>query len=325
MIDIEQVLDVLGVDFTVRNNEANALCPMHQERTGKQDHNPSWWINLDSGQHICFSCGYKGGLLGLICDTQGLYVKMWGSEEVSHDYTSAKAWLSQVTDLNPEQLQIKLAQTPRHLHAAPKPVHMSEARLALFTDPPLEALQSRNITLEASREYGVMWDPKTSRWILPLRDAQHGTLVGWQEKGYKDRYFRNRPAGVQKSKTLFGIQNQTEDVVIVVESPLDCVRIASAGIKGAVATCGALISEAQIKLLRASSRVILALDNPKIDDAGRKASAEFRKAATKYGINAFYFNYGDSGKKDPGDMTDEEIRWGLENAKSSVYGEAAYV
>jgi hypothetical protein len=67
------------------------------------------------------------------------------------------------------------------------------------------------------------------------------------------------------------------------------------------------------------------MDNPKLDDAGRKASAEFRKAATKYGINAFYFNYGDSGKKDPGDMTDEEIRWGIYNAKSSVYGEAAYV
>jgi len=325
VIDVEQVLDVLGIEYSVRNHEANSLCPMHQERTGKQDHNPSWWINLESGQHICFSCGYKGGLLSLVCDTQGLYVKMWGSEEVSYDYTSAKAWLSEVTDLSPDQLQIKLKQVPQHLHQAPKPVEMSEARLALFVDPPLEALASRNISLAATREYGVMWESKTSRWILPLRIPETNKLMGWQEKGYKDRYFRNRPAGVQKSKTLFGIQNQQSDVVIVVESPLDCVRIASAGIKGAVATCGALISEAQIKLLRASDRVILALDNPKLDDAGRKASAEFRKAATKYGINTFYFNYGDSGKKDPGDMTDEEIRWGLENAKSSVYGEAAYV
>lgn len=325
MIDIENILSALGMDYTIRNNEANSLCPMHKERTGKDDHNPSWWINLGTGQHICFSCGYKGGVLGLVCDNQGFYVKMWGSNEVSYDYTSARAWLSEITELSPDQLKEQLQQSPKHVHLAPKPIAMSEARLVLFTDPPLEAMQDRNLTLQACREYGVLWDPKTDRWVLPLRDPETKKLMGWQEKGHKDRYFRNRPAGIQKSRTLFGIQVQNKDTVVVVESPLDCVRLAAAGVTGAVATCGALISESQIKLLRASSRVILAMDNPKIDAAGRKAATEFRKAATKYGINTFYFNYGDSGKKDPGDMTNDEITWGLENAKSSVYGEAAYV
>jgi hypothetical protein len=39
----------------------------------------------------------------------------------------------------------------------------------------------------------------------------------------------------------------------------------------------------------------------------------------------FFFNYGSSGKKDPGDLTDDEIAWGIHNAKSSVLGEMAYV
>jgi hypothetical protein len=50
-----------------------------------------------------------------------------------------------------------------------------------------------------------------------------------------------------------------------------------------------------------------------------------REFARKYGLNVAFFNYGDSGKKDPGDLTDEEIAWGIANAKSSILGEKAYV
>jgi DNA primase len=99
----------------------------------------------------------------------------------------------------------------------------------------------------------------------------------------------------------------------------------SAGITGAVAICGASVSEEQVKLIRASSKVVVALDNPNFDTAGRKGCEEFRKYARQYGINLFFFNYGDSEKKDPGEMTDEEIRWGVENAKPSILGEQAYV
>jgi len=64
---------------------------------------------------------------------------------------------------------------------------------------------------------------------------------------------------------------------------------------------------------------------PILDAAGKKASDQMRDFARKYGINLFFFNYGDSGKKDPGDMTDEEIIWGIENAKPAILGESAYV
>jgi DNA primase len=94
------------------------------------------------------------------------------------------------------------------------------------------------------------------------------------------------------------------------------------GIDGAVATCGAIMSEDQVKLLRASDKIICAFDT---DAAGLKASAEMRKFARKYGLNLFFFNYGSSGAKDPGDLTNEQIAWGIANAKSSVLGELAYV
>jgi hypothetical protein len=202
---------------------------------------------------------------------------------------------------------------------------MSEARLAVFVAPPEEALKERSLTAESAAAYGVLWDTKKATWILPLREPHFNRLMGWQEKGTTHRTFFNRPAGLQRSKTLFGIENQDESIVIVVESPLDCLRVHSAGVTGAVATCGTSLSEDQIKLLRASDRVIAAFDNPKVDKAGLKASQEMLKWGRKYGINLFFFNYGDTCAKDPGDLTDEEIRWGVDNSKSAILGEQAYV
>jgi hypothetical protein len=92
-IDIEKVLLNLGIDYDNKGHEANGLCPMHEVRTGKADHSPSWWINLESGQHICFSCHYKGNLLQLVCDANEFYKKGFADDYV-YDYKAAELWLS---------------------------------------------------------------------------------------------------------------------------------------------------------------------------------------------------------------------------------------
>lgn len=323
IIDIPKALEALGITWDERAGEGNSLCPMHEYRTGKQDRSPSWWINLSSGQHICFSCGYKGNLAQLVCDVNEFYNNTFGS--YSYDYEAARVWLSQIYEVSPEKLMEMVKALPNYIEASPKPLPMSEARLAVFVDPPQEELDKRKITLDSAKKYGVMWDARRSNWVLPLREPADQNLLGWQEKGTVHRTFMNRPAGLQKSKTLFGIENQNESMVVVVESPLDCVRIDSAGFSGAVATCGATFSEEQVKLLRYSDKIVIAFDNPKVDKAGKKASDEMRVFARKYGLNLFYFNYGSTGAKDPGDLTDEQIAWGIANAKSSVLGEMAYV
>lgn len=318
--DVEEVLENLGIDFTVRSFEATALCPAHLARTGKEDHNPSWSINLESGLHICFSCGYKGSILHLVCDVLQLYRKT--SAGVAYDYKAAEEWLAGRMEISPEKLLETLKSLPNYMGSNIKPVPMSEARLVLFTTPPEDALAARHLTAESAEAYGVLWDPLKSNWVLPLRDPHFSELMGWQEKGTLERTFYNRPAGLQRSKTLFGLSQQREDLVIVVESPLDCLRLFSAGVKGAVATCGTTLSVDQIRLLRFSDKIIAAFDN---DDAGRKASKLMLEWARKYGLNLSFFNYGSSSKKDPGDLTDEEIAWGIQHAKSSVLGEKAYV
>jgi hypothetical protein len=224
-----------------------------------------------------------------------------------------------------DDLKSKFASLPQYITPPPRPLPMSESRLALYVTPPPEALEGRGLTAEAAEKYGVLWNDRTSTWILPVRDFDNNRLIGWQEKGTVERTFKNRPPGMQKSKTLFGVAYMEEELAVIVESPLDCVRIQSAGVSGAVATFGATVSETQVKLLRFSKKVIAAFDNPNLDSAGKKASDQMRDWARKYGINLFYFNYGTTGKKDPGDLTDQEIAWGIENAKSAILGESAYV
>lgn len=323
-VDIEQVLDELGFDYTVRGSEANALCPMHKTRTGKDDNSPSWWINLDSGQHICFSCQYKGNLFHLIADVKQFYLPSWG-DIVDHDIAAAHGWLASIADISPDKLAVAFQRIPSRVEQyAPLP-EMSEARLAVFGSPPPDKLEERNVSWESAAAYEVMWDASRETWVLPFRDPITGRLLGWQEKGTKERTFMNRPPGLPRSKTLFGLSQLRDDVAYLVESPLDCLRFHTAGFPGALAICGATINETQIKLIRNASRIIVAFDNPKVDAAGKAASAQIKEYALKYGLNMSYFNYGDTGKKDPGDMTNEEIAWGVENSQSFLKGESAYV
>ena len=53
MIDVEKILLFLELPLHAqRGSEVNGLCPMHKQRTGKEDRRPSWWINTETGAHI---------------------------------------------------------------------------------------------------------------------------------------------------------------------------------------------------------------------------------------------------------------------------------
>lgn len=315
--EMEAVLERLGITpVSTRNSEILALCPGHKEITGREDHNPSWWINSDTGAHICFSCGYRGGLWGLIAHVKGLK-----DANGLLDFADAKDWLYLSFD------HITFGLEEDREEEAPEEVFkevtkISEARLALFTDPPAHALKARGLTLEAAREYEILWDPNYSNWITVIREPYSNKLLGWQEKGFSRRYFNNYPQGVEKSKTLFGFQQYKSGRMIVVESPLDVARLASVGVTGGVSTYGAMISKDQLNLIREADEIVFALDN---DDAGKVASKKLLDLSFSLGFEAWFFNYSGTDMKDVGGMSKSEILAGLASAKHVVNGEAALV
>jgi DNA primase len=192
----------------------------------------------------------------------------------------------------------------------------------LFTDPPAEALAARGFKLESAREHEVLWDPKHNNWITPIRNPFTNKLMGWQEKGYVKRYFKNYPTGVEKSKALFGFRRYDGGRLIVVESPLDVVRLSSVGVSGGVATFGSLVSKEQVSLIRSADQIVFAFDN---DDAGRLAAQKMLDLTVSLSFEAWFFNYSATTMKDVGGMSKAEILTGLETAKHSLHGLKAIV
>lgn len=310
MVDVEKVLLSLDIPLVAqRGDEVQGLCPMHKARTGKEDHNPSWWINSLTGAHICFSCGYKGNVYTLVADIKGI------------DYFDAKDYVTSSAELDVDVLLKRIRELPQYV-TIEEAIPMSEARLAVFTDPPENELRKRFINAEAAKHHGVLWDANNEAWILPIRDPDNYALWGWQEKGARGRFFRNQPQGVKKSRTVFGVEVMSTETLILVESPLDVVRLASAGYAGAISTYGAILSEEQGKIMRRAKNLLAAFDN---DEAGKKACEQTLGFARKYGLDLKFFNYDGIDVKDVGDMVESEIAKGIETAKDRVWGKAAYI
>lgn len=305
--EMTETLDRLGIEVIgTRGYEVQAACPAHKERTGHEDRNPSWYINADTGAHICFSCGWKGNLYTVI------------SYAAQVDYDKAQEWLGSPASLT-ARLNRVVAERPEQVFE--EPTRISEAMLSAFTIPPDYALTARGLSPSAVSRYSIKWDERNKHWIIPIRDPRTDLLLGWQEKGFDSRYFRNRPSGVKKSETLFGYSENVNNWAVVVESPLDVVRLASLGIPG-IATYGSHVSVEQFKLLRGLDKVVFAMDN---DEAGRASSKELLELSKQYGVESSYFHYGDIDVKDVGAMSKAEVLSGIKNARHMARGERAYL
>jgi len=302
--EMKDTLTRLGIEYySERGYEIQAACPAHKDRTGHEDRNPSFYINADSGAFICFSCQWKGNVYTLVN-----YV---------HGDVDANTWLNEGGGLS-----LRMERITKVVPNIQEQTHITESMLSAFTAPPEEALKSRGLTKEAAESFDLLWDARNKNWIIPIRDVVTNKLLGWQEKGYDRRYFRNYPTGVQKSQALFGYGQYISGDMIVVESPLDVVRLFSLGFTGGVATYGALVSSSQFNLIRGGERVVIAMDN---DEAGHKSSMSLYTLCREMDKEAWFFNYNRLDVKDIGGMSLDEVTFGIENAKHIAKGWRAVV
>lgn len=320
---VEHTLNLLGVEVDrVEGDEIYALCPAHEERTGRADHTASWSINSDKLTHFCFSCGYSGNIYGLVARLKGFIItSRWGGDAL--DYATAKDWLINGVGMDVSDIHDRMEKQKDARIRVPEPVPMTEARLAVFSDPPEWALTARRLTADAAAAYSIKWEDEHKYWITPVRHPETGKLWGWQEKGQGSRYFKNRPPGVRKSQTVFGLDRYANGPAVVVESPLDAARITASGVGWGLSTYGAVVSEQQIHLLSRVEDLYVAMDNPMFDTAGRKASEQFYEAGRKGLLEPRFFNYRalmQSAAKDPGDLTDGDVFHGVEKSVHFIRG-----
>lgn len=277
----EEVLEQIGIKVaSVGEFEISAKCPYHA------DNHPSFSINAKTGLWICYQCSRAGTLEMLVQEIAG-------------------------EDHNPtEFLREVKHKAIKRKHTGPIPEkepdlnpYVVYARYESFRRVPSWALDARYISRAACDLYGLKW---SRGWILPIWSANANVndisrLMGWQFKRLD--FVSNFPKQVKKSQTLFGLRELAYSTkgVVVVESPLDVVRLASVEIP-AVSTYGAFVSLAQLQLLVSTfDRVVLALDN---DTEGKAQTAKIfpRLARLVQTTKAVL----PAEAKDPGDLTDKQ-------------------
>ena len=302
-MDLVPLLEELGLQgIRDQGKEITALCPMHEARTGKPDRHPSWSINRETGAHICFSCGWSGGLNALYMDL-GFPVPTDLDLQIKVD--TAKARVSRLQEAFPETKgnQGNDELITKSLSGSEVPVIWTEQRLRAMKPVPYRLADHRLLQPQALHAYQILWNSLDKCWVLPVRD-EYGELMGVQlrQKGVE----RNQPEGMEKSTTLFGlsmVSKLSSTHVALVESPLDAVRLFGVGIP-AVASFGAFVSKEQVELLcRYFQVVVLALDNDKV---GREAADRVERQL-RGRVFVTRLDYGDLDGKDPGDITSDEL------------------
>jgi hypothetical protein len=305
-IDIPAALDELGIEFTTMGEEAKALCPSPDH----DDTTPSWSINLDSGEHHCFSCGYGGSFRRLVADIR---------EDGGGSWSDALMWIRErkVKDVAEGKVGRK-AELKKY-------AEITEADLWEFDDDyPEDELEFRGIDYSDARWFKLLWDDKRDGWIIPICDADD-RFIGYQ---FKPRHGTEgvsliHPPHMKKRGRIFESLNFIEgDLLIIVESPLDVLRLFAMGYSNVVALYGASMDVEQAELIiEKFSKVILAFDD---DDAGRKGVSRALKLLKS--VEVWVFAYQDTRKmgpyyvhaectgKDPGDLTKEEFDGGISRA-----------
>jgi DNA primase len=286
MIELLEMLETAGVSqLREGTNEIHGSCPGHEKRVGHIDRHPSWSISKTKLTHLCFSCGYKGTLTQLLTDITG--VPPGESLEL---------------ELKQQSFLRHMAERMEDPEAIVAPIISDWSLQNLMADVPDRLLALRHLQRPAVDAYGVRWEIERKCWVLPIREPS-GALMGAQYRQKGNVY--TDPEGMSKSKTLFGLSCMCEhDRCVLVESPLDAVRLYGLGIP-AVAALGSWVSDVQASLLaRTYAQVFLALDN---DRAGQEGAERLVPTIRKMGSSPVMWNYS-PGLKDVGDAeTDEEI------------------
>lgn len=299
-LDLERALTDLGLE-QVRGDggEVWALCPNPKH----DDHRATnWSMRRDNGWHSCFSCQYSGSILTLALKLR-FKADVWAALDWIRSFGVAEADWGALPEHIDETSQ------PRSRRKV-EPIKISEARLAMFDEPPDSELAKRHISRESALKYGLRWDSKRESWILPIRDRD-GKLIGWQRKTGKR--VKNFPLGIEKSLTLFGFHLIVPgQPVVFVESPLDAPRMDSAGVPNAVGTWGAKVSQAQLTMaLEHTDTLISALDDDEAGDVGNGFIWRHWRGRRL----RFFLYSGDA--KDPGEMSDDtKVVRGVERAET---------
>lgn len=266
-----------------------AYCPFHDNRD-----TPAFNIEKNLGIWRCWnpSCGVSGNILDLIMRTQGISY-----------HQALRIIMRYKRDASLSRLKAKIRHLDRDgegdllIRRIPE-VLLNDLDYSLES---LGYLFDRGFDEETIRYFGA--GRKGDFIYIPVRDI-FGYLIGFTKRsvtGNKKRYLDH---DLPKSKTLFNINNAAKyREVIIVEGPLDAMRVHQSGYPYVVATMMGHLSDRQANILRRNFDIISVFtDN---DDAGKALKQVITKSCR--GMHIYHVPY-IFDVKDPGEMDVSQVR-----------------
>lgn len=291
---IEQFVQEYLTVVSETPSEYACYCPFHSNTSS-----PAFYVNKKTGLWHCFnpSCGRKGSFATLARELAGKEIA-WNHQP----HYSDDDLISLLSDEQPKE--------------APKQDwNTAFDRITVdYRNPTdlgkLSYLLDRGYHAAVLEQFQIGYSERQNRIVIPARD-EFFNLVGFigratsSDQFPKYLYSDNFP----RRSTLFNLQNaKAHREVILTEGSLDAIRVHQAGFPNVVATLGASIpQEHHLMLNRYFDSIVLFFDN---DDAGHSARRAIIEGNPRKDLWIVPYP---SGVKDPGEMTEEQIRQCLSN------------
>ncbi len=312
-LKIHDILDDLGVEYRDRYHSLTAPCPVHY--SGRAD-SFSW--HVDRGIWSCFSRSchvkYNSDIFGLVKALK------------SYSFGESIQYLKQFVDLSISKEDLKKIIDARQNKEFVIKSRKAKKDTQVFPETSLDSLQyhgyleSRGFSRQIVEVYHAGVGASTGRYmsnrvVFPIRNMR-GEIIGftgrtllddWKERG-SPKWLHSRDYDAKNN--LFNIDRSAlfireSETAIIVEGPLDVLRLEDAGVRNSVAVLGKNLYNEQMTILMnvPAFKLVLALDN---DTAGKHGMAAAFKTASGF-FDVELLNLPES-KNDIGDLTTLEIR-----------------
>jgi len=307
-INIESIIDELGINYRRKGNHLSALCPYHSEKT------PSWNIEVNEPyRHRCFACNAKGNIYTLYKDKTGesLYKNLnisainfqFFNELPKKEINDVHNIEDRVELIEGKELDIKLSDEVKDY--------------LYYRGCSKEFIEYYNIKYVRYAKYVDTHDRRTEREMKYYNRVITPIYLEGKLQSIEGRDFTRK----SKLKVLYPFGSNVNflfdydrlnrnDSIYIVEGIFDLVQLFNLGLRNITCTFGTGISNFQIKQLNKFKEIYIFPDN---DKAGEESIKLYRRELQKDFWICNKYN-----SKDPGDATKEGIENALENKMFSV-------
>jgi len=282
---VKRILTGAGIDIEAEyGTDYIIFCPYHNN-----NRTPAGEVSKEHGMFFCFGCQTTKTLIEFVMYTSNRtyfeaarYIKS-KEQETSIEDSVNKALVNKPEFVQYDELLIKRLNNQ-----------------ALESSRAVRYFEGRQITKESMEKFALGYSEKQDSVTIPVHSPD-GMCIGFVARTVEGKEFKNT-LGLPKGKTLFNLHRvKTSNIVYLVESSFDAIRLDQVGFP-AVATLGANVSAAQIRLLeKYFNSIVLIADN---DDAGVIMRDKLIERLGPVVTSAYI----DKKYKDIGDMDNEAIK-----------------